>query len=152
MIDIEAIKKQLAEISPWPWRVEETPAEYGKCLVDNNGERVPSFDADLPFIASAPETIAKLVEELELLAPVVQEVERLRKDYKIIATQLCHTIPLSEADKEIEHLRKQNKIIREALEFYSAQNLSGKETVFYDMGKRAQEALAAVEYIPDVKT
>lgn len=108
MLNLDQIKKQLSEISPWPWKLVEDKNDYsihssgesGRDYEDNFLTEVArvwignydyechySEKEDAAFIAQAPTIISELVKEIEELRK-----ENFAQKGKLIEASLCLTM------------------------------------------------------------
>ena len=103
--DIEAMKKALKELSPWPWGYWREPFMRAPQAVflsqrhefDDGVERLRlTKRADAIFIAESPEKVADLIAWIE-------ELERNFKEacHFIVTKDKC---PFSSCDKEVAHV------------------------------------------------
>lgn len=113
MINLQEIKKELKEISPWPW--SSTTGRENFVHAHPNGfvceSRNYSGDKDVDFIAKAPERISQMIETIE------RQDKLIKKSKPIISKYLefgCHSACTAITDDEDYSLDKCDCGYREA--------------------------------------
>lgn len=115
MIDLDQIKKQLEEISPWPWKAKLDEQAKSWHELWSNGSpgmdiaRLPPWsthvEANAAFIAQAPSLVAALVKEVERLSAVIEHHKNAVHELTI---EFIEELKKNDAaNAEIERLKKE---------------------------------------------